>query len=147
MSDNNATSTDDLSSKENLEKDENISELDGTIKKIDNENVLDETSKNLVDNDKCKSDSETNVPYENNENVDSKDSTQPDTKNNFDKSGVFYEGEKCVYVDSNTKCRYIWDNNKKDWVAENQSNDYAFDGTTYTYVDKNTSKSKLIFIL
>lgn len=67
-------------------------------------------------------------------------------RSDFDQSSVIYEGDKCIYIDPSTKYRYVWDNNKNDWIAEQQLGqpgqdvDYVYDGSTYTYVDKSTSK-------
>lgn len=62
-----------------------------------------------------------------------------------DENNLHYEDGLCIYTDPDTKCQYIWDEKKQEWVIRNESQsekDYEYDGNTYTYTDKETSKEK-----
>lgn len=60
-----------------------------------------------------------------------------------DEKNLHYEDGVCIYTDPDSKCQYVWDEKKQEWITKDGSQsdrDYEFDGSTYSYRDKETSK-------
>lgn len=67
------------------------------------------------------------------------------TNHNVNPDHIHYEDGVCIYTDPDSKCQFNWDDHKQEWIARKSDfaeKDYEYDGTRYTYTDKDTSKLK-----
>ncbi|XP_046686559.1 uncharacterized protein LOC124372227 [Homalodisca vitripennis] len=79
--------------------------------------------------------------------VEDKDKMAPENQA-LNEDNLHYEDGICIYTEPESKCQFVWDDVKKEWVARDSpgsfsDKDYEYDGKTYKYTDKETTRSDL----